>query len=155
MLNGKDVSEPYIDNPDYTGSSLLAVMSQGDIIYSKDSPTQLEINASLISAQGSIKFEGIGISEDGTDVWTEYKDKEKHTRESLRRLGGLVSRTRPIVSYIDERGFVAAGYESGESIMDQNLILSSGNNSPPPYMFESAVPAWIINTSGLQLGIIK
>lgn len=151
MNNGKDHTKPYEDNPDYEGDSLLAIMAKGDILYSKDSPPELEINASLISADGSVKFEGIGVSADGSNVWSEYSSYQVHS--SLRRLGGIVSRKRPIATYINEKGFIAAGFEFGESIMDQNLILSSGTNAPPPFMFESAVPAWIMSTAGLRMGV--
>ncbi|MHC4512205.1 MAG: hypothetical protein ACYTGW_02815 [Planctomycetota bacterium] len=154
MLNGKDYTKPYVDNPDYNGTSLLAVMAKGDIKYSTKAPSQLEINASLISADGSVKFDGIGVSKDGSDVWTEYSDGKDHVLTSLRRLGGIVSYKRPIATYIDEKGMITAGFEFGESIMDQNLILSNGTNAAPPFMFESSVPVWIMSTTGLTMGII-
>jgi hypothetical protein len=155
MLNGKDHTLPYEENPDYTGDSLLAVMAKGDVLYSVNAPKDLEINASLISAEGSVKFEGIEVSTDGATVWTQYVDGKPHVLDSLRRLGGIVSAKRPICTNIDERGFISAGFEHGESIMDQNLILSSGNNNPPPFMFESGVPNWIMSTSGMSLGVVQ
>jgi hypothetical protein len=151
MANGKDHTQPYVENPDYDGDSLLAIMAKGDIVYSKDAPPELEVNASLISADGSVKFEGIGVSVDGADVWSEHSEYQVLT--SIRRLGGIVSRKRPIATYINEKGYIAAGFEFGESIMDQNLILSSGTNAPPPFMFESAVPTWIMSTAGLRMGV--
>lgn len=149
MKNGKDADQPYEINDAYTGSSLLAIMAEKDILYSKSVPKDLEINASLISAEGSVKFEGIGVSEDGENVWSDHK--KRTTRNSLRRLGGIVSAKRPVATYIDESGYIAAGFENGQSIMDQNLILSSGSNAQPPFMFESAVPTWIMGSVGRRL----
>lgn len=149
MKSGKDPAQAYEPNEKYNGSSLLAIMAEKDILYARDVPKNLEINASLVSAKGSVKFEGIGISPDGENVWSEHAGRA--TRESLRRLGGIVSAKRPVATYIDDGGFIAAGFERGESIMDQNLILSSGNNIRPPFMFESAIPTWIMTTVGRRL----
>lgn len=154
MLNGTNPDQPYTDNPQYEGNALLAIMADGDILYSKDSPGNLEVNASLVSANGSVSFEGIETSADGADVWTELPSSGYWVRSSLRRLGGIVSRKRPVATYIDDRGFITAGFERGESIMDQNLILSAGNNAPPPFMFEAAIPTWVISASGRRLGTI-
>lgn len=154
MLNGTDPEQPYTENPQYDGNALLAIMANDDVLYSKDGPSNLEVNASLVSANGSVSFEGIVTSSDGTDVWTELPTSGNHVRNSLRRLGGIVSRKRPVATYIDDRGYITAGYERGESVMDQNLILSAGNNAPPPFMFEAAVPTWVITTSGRRLGNI-
>ena len=154
MLNGKDHTQPYEQNPNYDGGSLLAVMAQGDVVYAKDAPRQLEVNASLISANGSVKFEGVQVSEDGSNVWTEYAEGENHVLDSLRRLGGIVSRQRPIATFIDESGRISAGFEYGQSIMDQNLILTSGDNPQPPFMFESPIPTWTMRTRGTSFGAI-
>ncbi len=155
MLNGTNKDEKYTDNPDYAGQSLLAVMAKGDIRYSANCPPQLEVNASLISAEGSVSFEGIEVSADGKDVSSWLGDDPNFVKESIRRLGGIVSRNRPVATYIDEWGFISAGFENGESIMDQNLILSSGTNAPPPFMFESAQPTWIMSTAGIRIGQVK
>lgn len=156
MQNGLDTAQPYVENPDYTGNSLLAVMAKGDLLYDNEGPEKLEINASLVSVEGSVGFEGIAVSADGTDVGTSLNtDNAAYVRDSLRRLGGIVSRKRPVATFIDEFGNLAAGFERGESIMDQNLILSSGNNAPPPFMFEGPQPTWILNTSGQRLGLIQ
>ena len=53
------------------------------------------------------------------------------------------------------RGNLSAGYERGESVMDQNLLLTSGNNASPPFMFEGPHPTWILTTSGQRLGSIQ
>jgi hypothetical protein len=154
MLNGSDPDQPYEDNPAYEGDSLLAIMARGDIVYAADGPENLEVNASLVSAEGSVSFEGIVTGEDGTDVWTEYPAAGDHVRNSLRRLGGIVSRRRPVATYIDDRGYISAGFERGESIMDANLILSAANNAPPPFMFDAGTPTWVITASVRRLGPI-
>ncbi len=153
MLNGTNKEEPYVENPDYQGSSLLALMARDDIRYAKECPPQLEINASLISARGVVSFEGIEVSDDGSQVSSWLGDDPTYVKESIRRLGGIVSRKRPVATYIDERGYISAGFENGESIMDQNLILSSGNNAPPPFMFEAAIPTWILSVTGQHLQV--
>jgi hypothetical protein len=153
MLNGGDMSEPYAENPDYEGNSLLAVMADQDILYAKDAPEQLEVNASLISAHGSVSFEGVKVDVSGTDVYTDLATGGDYVKDSLRRLGGIVSRFRPVATYIDEFGHVGAGFENGESIMDDNLILSSGTNAPPPFMFEAAVPTWVMSATGRLQGL--
>lgn len=154
MLNGSDPTQPYEQNPEYDGDSLLAVLAKDDIVYAADGPSNLEVNASLVSTEGSVGFEGIVTSEDGTDVWTELPTGGNHVRDSLRRLGGIVSRRRPVATYIDDRGYITAGYERGESIMDANLVLSAANNAPPPFMFEAGQPTWVISASGRRLGAI-
>lgn len=156
MLNGLDPTQPYVSNPAYQGDSLLAVMARGDLVYDNQGPEKLEINASLISVEGSVGFEGIDVSADGSDVGTSLDTSNAaFVRDSLRRLGGIVSRKRPVATFIDEFGNLAAGFERGESIMDQNLILSSGSNAPPPFMFEGPQPTWIITTCGQRLGVIQ
>jgi hypothetical protein len=155
MANGLDKSKPYEDNPGYQGNSLLAVMAEGDILYAKDAPKQLEVNASLISAKGTVSFEGIVVSDDGRNVSTSLDSDSAYVKDSIRRLGGIVSRRRPVATYIDEWGWITAGFENGESIMDQNLILSSGTNAPPPFMFEAAQPTWIISSVGTRLGAVR
>ncbi|MCC6670784.1 MAG: hypothetical protein IT458_06980 [Planctomycetes bacterium] len=155
MANGVDPTQPYTDNPSYAGNSLLAVMAKGDIVYAKECPERMEVNASLISAGGAVGFEGITVSVDGREVSTSLDTRNAtYVRDSLRRLGGIVSRYRPVATYIDEYGNLGAGFETGESVMDQNLLLTSGNNAPPPFMFEGAQPTWILQTSGQKLGVI-
>jgi hypothetical protein len=155
MQNGNDPTQPYIDNPNYTGDSMLAIMAQGNVEYRKDCPTTLEVNASLISASGSVGFEGITVSADGTEVGTTLNQDGTYVKQSLRRLGGIVSRKRPVSTYINEWAEIGAGFASGESIMDQNLILSSGTNAPPPFMFESAQPTWILSVAGQKIGNVQ
>jgi hypothetical protein len=155
MLNGLDPGQPYTDNPDYEGDSLLALMARDDLVYASDGPARLEVNASLLSAEGSVGFEGIVVSEDGENVGTAYETGATDiVKDSLRRLGGVVCRERPVATYIDEYGYVGAGYERGTSIMDRNLLLTSGNNAPPPFTFEAPQPTWVLSTSGTRLGSI-
>jgi hypothetical protein len=151
MLNGLDPNAPYLENPAYSGESLLAVMAHGDIHYANDCPDEIEINASLVSATGTVGFEGIEISADGTDVWTDLPADGRYVRESMRRLGGIVSGKRPVATYVNSHGHIVAGFKRGESMMDSNLILSSGNNQTPPFMFDAPVPVWVMHTSGRRL----
>lgn len=151
MLNGLDPDAPYVENPAYSGDSLLAVMAHGDIFYANDCPDEIEINASLVSATGTVGFEGIEISEDGTDVWTDLPADGSYVRESMRRLGGIVSGRRPVATYVNNHGHIVAGFKRGESMMDANLILSAGNNQTPPFMFDAPVPVWVMHSSGRHL----
>ena len=84
-------SQKYAFNPNYTGNSVLGIVSKGDIHYAKDGPANLEINASLISIDGKVAYEGIDVSSDGKQVSVDGSSLNS-TKDSIRRLGGIVAR---------------------------------------------------------------
>ncbi len=151
MLNGLDKTQRYKFNPAYRGKSVLGIMSRGDITYSRDIPASIEINASLISTQGKVAMEGISVNADGTQVGI-TNDAAAHpnlyVKDSIRRLGGIVSRKRPVATYVDSSNNVGCGFREGVSIMDRNMILKNGGNISPPYVFQMNRPTWTLNNTG-------
>ena len=63
-------------------------------------------------------------------------------------MGGIVSRKRPVTTYVDESNKVIAGYKKGISFMDRNMILKAGGNVTPPFVFQMNQPTWTLNVSG-------
>ena len=150
MSNGLDATKPYVENPDYKGQSVLALIAARDIRYAANGPTNLEVNASLISMNGTVSFEGISISSDGKKV-SSHKTGGTRVKESLRRLGGVVSRNRPVASYVDDSNRTQAGFERGSSIMDRNLIIDGNGGISPPFMFDQNKPIWALGCPGRKL----
>ena len=151
MLNGTDPSERYTFNQEYTGNSVLGIMARDDIRYAVDVPTRLEINASLISTEGMVGFTGIGVSGDGTIVTLSpdaSRPASDYIKESIRRLGGIVSRQRPVTTYVDATNTVLAGFERGMSFMDRNLMIRNGGNAAPPFVFQENRPVWALTSAG-------
>ncbi len=151
MLNGLDTTKRYKFNPAYKGKSVLGIMSRKDITYARSIPKKLEINASLISTQGKVSMEGISVNADGTQVGIS-NDAAAHpslyVKDSIRRLGGIVSRKRPVATYVDSSNNVGCGFREGVSIMDRNMILKNGGNISPPYVFQMNRPTWTLNNTG-------
>ncbi len=146
MNHGLQPNKPYEPNPDYTGNAVLGVLSKGDIVYSNRCPEHLEINAALISKQGKVAYEGITVSNGGNTVGYNGSGSRRQ-KESLRRLGGIVSRDRPVASYVTNDGGVYAGFKKGASLMDRNLIVGMGGVTPP-FMFAEDKPLWSMAKSG-------
>lgn len=154
MLNGADPDKRYEFNPAYTGNSVLGIMSNDDIIYGREAPQRLEINASLISVNGKVASEGIAISDDGRTVSTQFErgvDRNAYVKESIRRLGGIVSRKRPVTTFVDQYNQVLAGFRKGISFMDRNLILTQGGNVSPPFVFQARRPTWVMSLAGRRM----
>ena len=126
-------------------------MSDGDITYALSIPDKVEINASLISLNGKVAFEGVEVSPDGLTVTVNMKKgihPKDYVKESIRRLGGIVARHRPVTTYVDETNKVLAGFGKGMSIMDRNLILEGGGNAAPPFVFQANQPSWSLRSTG-------
>src|SRR6185503_15973543 len=68
MKNGLDPAQTYYPNPTYQGNAVLGVMSNGDIRYANNVPQQIEINASLISKNGTVAYQGITVTDNGETV---------------------------------------------------------------------------------------
>ena len=150
MNNGAVPDQPYVSNPEYTGAAVLAIMAAGDVTYSRSVPNNFEINASLISVNGRVGFEGIVPTGDGSQVSLvmESGQAASYVKDSIRRLGGIVSRQRPISTYIDEGTHeILCGFRRGGSIMDRNLLMN-GSNVTPPFVFNEDRPSWALSVSG-------
>jgi hypothetical protein len=151
MLNGLDKTKRYQFNPAYRGKSILGIMSRNDITYSRNIPASIEINASLISTEGKVSMEGISVNNDGTQVGISNSaaaHPNLYVKDSIRRLGGIVSRKRPVATYVDSSNNVGCGFKEGVSIMDRNMILKNGGNISPPYVFQMNRPTWTLNNTG-------
>jgi hypothetical protein len=162
MLNGSSTSEPYTRNPDYTGSSVLGVLARDDIVFTSEMPDRAEINATLMSVEGRVGTDGLWIDADGNpvkDSWWARKqiltpeefDKElsydksgnyrtrPFVKDSLRRIGGLISNERIIETFIQARkdgtAYVDAGFKRGAMRYDFNLQFN-----PPPNFVEIPRP---------------
>ena len=120
-------------------------------------PQSAEINATLMSVKGRVGVEGIGIDESGnptrdtfvglTDPQIEREEAYNRTdyrtqrfvRDSLRRMGGIISNNRIIETYIRSRSdgtaYVDAGFKRGRMRFDVSLIFS-----PPPNFVEVPRP---------------
>ena len=153
MTGGLDPAVDYEVNPDYDGSAVLGVIARDDVTYSRDMPDHAEINAVLISAEGKVAFEGIELSDDGVDVSVDYggHDRDEFVKASLRRLGGVVSRHRPVTTYVGPSYGVLAGFAEGQSQMDGRLLVQNGGGVIPPFVFQVNTPLWSTVSVGRAL----
>jgi hypothetical protein len=162
MLNGNSVTEPYERNPDYTGDSVLGVIARDDILLTWKMPDRAEVNATLMSVEGRVGTDGIWIDADGNpvkDSWSarkqlltaeEYQTELNYdksgtyrarpfVKDSLRRLGGIISNDRIVETFIrarsDGTAYVDAGFKRGAMRYDYNL-----NFNPPPNFVEIPRP---------------
>jgi len=163
MLNGSKTTESYMRNPEYNGSSVLGVIAADDILFTWEMPDKAEVNATLLSVGGRIGVDGILLDADGNPVADSYSTRkqlltpEEYEREraydrsgnyksndfvkdSLRRLGGLISNERIIETFIrarrDGTAYVADGFKRGSMRYDFNLRFN-----PPPNFIEIPRPA--------------
>jgi hypothetical protein len=149
MLNGNDYSKPYMRNDQYNGNSVLGVIARDDVLLTNNMPTQAEVNATMMSAMGRVGIDGFQIDDTGEpvkDVYYGLTDEEKERekaynqtgyasssfrKESLRRLGGIVSNDRILETYIrprsDGTSIVDSGFKRGNMRFDFNLLFN-----PPP-----------------------
>jgi len=149
MVNGNDYSRPYERNPKYDGNSVLGVVARDDVLFTRDMPNQSEINATLLSSRGRVGIDGFAIDSAGepTKNYTygmtsaerqkeyDYNRTSYRTRrfrkESMRRIGGLISNDRILETYIrprsDGTAYVDSGFKRGVMKFDYNLLFN-----PPP-----------------------
>jgi hypothetical protein len=160
MLNGNDYSAKYQRNEDYDGDSVLGVIARDDVLFTSNMPDESEINATLMSATGRVGIDGFAITEQGepttnwrlglTDEenlkedayqWTSYETR-RFVKDSLRRIGGLISNDRILETYIrprsDGTSYVDAGFKRGQMRFDFNLMFN-----PPPNFVEVPRPVQI------------
>jgi hypothetical protein len=157
MLNGGDYREPYQRNEEYHGDSVLGVIARDDILFTSSMPENAEINATLLSAQGRVGIDGFAITEAGEptkDYFYGLTDAERlkeeaydatsyetrrFRKDSLRRIGGLISNDRILETYIrprsDGTSYVDAGFKRGKMRFDFNLMFN-----PPPNFVEVPRP---------------
>jgi len=157
MLNGDDPNATYTRNPDYTGSSVLGLISKDDVVFTWNMPDNSEINATLMSVDGRVGIDGIWLDANGEPIldsnWArrKYLTEEQRAledlydrsgtfktrafvKESMRRIGGIISDNRIMETYIKARSdgtaYVAGGFKRGAMRFDFNLLY----NSPPYYV---------------------
>jgi len=160
MLNGDQFSQPYVRNEAYDGKSVLGVIARDDVLYTYNLPQKAEINATLLSATGRVGIDGFQINETGEPVkdWRygltaeqieqenayRYTGTKNYTfkRESLRRIGGIVSNDRILETYVlprnDGTSYVDSGFKRGTMKFDFNLLFN-----PPPNFVEVPRPVAI------------
>ena len=154
MVNGSDYTKPYQRNSLYTGNSVLGVIARGDIVMTSRLDTKAEINATLMSVEGRVGIDGFLATPDGELVKENSKSRKKllsgddyvseyaydrvtryrtksFVKESLRRIGGVISNNRIMETYIkskkDGTSKVAAGFKRGSMKFDISLLFN-----PPP-----------------------
>lgn len=158
MQNGTDTTRPYEANPEYQGRSALAILANGDVRYGVEVPSHIEINASLISVNGMVGFEGLSVGDDGSTVTFQRApgttDSDYH-KESIRRLGGIVTRKRPISTHIDGHNQLIAGFRRGASMMDRKLMIESGGGAITQGGLEQNQPTWTVQVAGRQLETMR
>jgi hypothetical protein len=162
MLDGNSTTEPYVRNPEYSGSSVLGVLARDDVVFTWEMPHQAEINATLMSVEGRVGADGLWIDADGNIVkdssWArkrlltqEELEKERaydrsgnyrtrpFVKDSLRRIGGIISNNRIVETFIrarnDGTAYVDAGFKRGAMRFDFNM-----RNNPPPNFVEIPRP---------------
>jgi hypothetical protein len=157
MTGGSDYSASYERNPDYNGQSVLGILSRDDVLFTDSLPNQAEINATLMSVEGRVGIDGFAIESDGDptksyllDLTVEQIRQEqaydmspyrtrRFRKDSLRRIGGVISNDRILETYIRPDGsgnaYVDAGFWRGSMKFDFNLLFN-----PPPNFVEVPRP---------------
>jgi hypothetical protein len=160
MLNGGDYAAQYLRNPDYEGNSVLGVVARKDIVFTRSMPYSAEINGSLMSVEGRVGIDGFAIDANGEPVHdhyfgltgadltreqaydnTSYRTRD-FVKDSLRRIGGLISNNRILETFIKPRSdgtaYVDAGFKRGRMKFDINLLFN-----PPPNFVQVSRPVLI------------
>jgi hypothetical protein len=160
MLNGGDYNQPYSRNEEYDGNSVLGIIARNDILFTDTMPSSAEVNATLLAATGRVGIDGFRISEAGQPVADPYYgltpeqrtkeeaydrtsyDHDRFRKESLRRLGGIISNDRILETFVQPRGdgtsYVDSGFKRGSMRFDFNLLFN-----PPPSFVEVPRPVAI------------
>ena len=95
----------------YDGSDKIGLITQSDILLTRQAPNQLEIDAGMIASEGEIKIEN----------YTEVKNGGK-----IRLYGSMAHNTGLIWTYANGSTIVS-GYPITETVMDKHNVLT-----PPP-----------------------
>jgi hypothetical protein len=144
MMHGDDPTRPFVTNPDYMGASAMSVMAKGDVLLGHALPARTEIDAAIVSTNGSMLYRGLSVDASGENVTL---GGTPNTKESLRFLGGIVCRKRPVQAFIRD-GIIVHGFTKGSAIMDPNLLLRNGGNVTPPFVFEAQTPMFTHKMAG-------
>ena len=115
QLNGKDVSQPYIPNPDYDNRAALGLVAHNNVVISNSVPDNFEVNGSLMALTGTVAI----------DAWLSG-DYGSFLKDSYRLFGGLVSADRSAL-VLTSGGSIISGFQSGSSQYDGALV-----SRPPP-----------------------
>jgi len=162
MLNGTDYTKPYERNRDYDGNSVLGVIARDDVLFTRYLSSQAEINGTLMAVNGRVGIDGFW-ADSGGELHKDSKNSRKtyltpeqqeevrarnkywltrtrrFTKDSLRRIGGLISNNRVMETYITTRSDgtskVDAGFKRGSMKFDINLLFN-----PPPNFVEVPRP---------------
>ena len=149
-------------NEKYEGRTVLGVLARGDIVFARYLPSKAEINGTLMSVEGRVGVDGFLTKPDGDlvednrtnrleyltredqlreaayDRYSEYRTDD-YLKDSLRRIGGVISNNRIMETYIRSRSdgtsYVAAGFKRGNMKFDINLLFN-----PPPNFVEVPRP---------------
>jgi hypothetical protein len=157
MNNGSDYSQAYTRNEEYEGNSVLGIIARNDILFTESMPSSAEVNATLLAATGRVGIDGFRINESGQPVADPYYgltpeerareeaydqtsyDHDRFRKESLRRLGGIISNDRILETFVQPRGdgtsYVDSGFKRGSMRFDFNLLFN-----PPPNFVEIPRP---------------
>jgi hypothetical protein len=126
-LNGDDYSQDYIPNPNYGGASVLGLIANDEISYETNYlPQNTEINATMLAKGRNVFAKGIRVASSGSvsESGTAY------VRDSLRRLGGLISNRRPVSSYVDGNNAVTRGFIRGKTVFDRRQLVNPPRGFP-------------------------
>ncbi len=161
MLNGDDPTAPYTRNPDYQGSSVLGIIAKDDVLFTWEMDSASEINGTLLSVEGRVGSDALLLTPEGEAVQDTTTNRKKYmtaeertledlydrggfttksfVKDSLRRIGGIISDERIMETYIkakaDGTATVAAGFKRGAMRFDFNLL-----RNPPPFFVEIPRP---------------
>ena len=162
MLNGNDYTKPYSRNDQYEGNSVLGVIARDDVVFTRYMPGQSEINATLMAVNGRVGIDAFWadstgeLHKDSSSNRRKYLTEEQIDQEaaydkygawrtrgfrkdSLRRIGGIVSNNRVMETYIRSRkdgtAYVDKGFKRGNMKFDINLMFN-----PPPNFVEVPRP---------------
>jgi hypothetical protein len=94
-LNGDDPSSDYVPNPDCEGDSVVGVLAEQDILYTRSVPEDFELNASLVAKNGRVGITGIRLDGEGEASLNAW-NLGVFLKNSFRRLGGIISNHRPV-----------------------------------------------------------
>lgn len=156
MLNGTDPTQSWDSNPAYQGHSALAIVAAHDVRYAVESPSSIEINASLVSLDGTVGFDGLTVAADGSTVSfaaASGHPASDYQKESIRRLGGIVARMRPVSTYLDAHNQLIAGFARGNSMMDRKLMIEAGGSAIGTDGLVQNQPTWTLQAGGRELAM--
>lgn len=116
--NGANRAQEFAPNPDYTGSSVLGIIARNDIEIRSDVPNQTEIDATLMARDGEFRVRGVNVANNSSGDADVTAVSNGFVKQSLRRLGGVISNQRPITTFVDSSNAVTRGFVFTKSVYD-------------------------------------